>query len=270
MARLLLLLLACSALLGATDHRTSGNSYLSPQLQVLQNDTQRNPALLWQERGLAMWQTQCVQCHGDINQLKRSAATFPRLKADGATLHNLEDQISNCLQKPKAIAAKIIDSNKTEYASIGVNANEASNAESDAVLSLSAALHLAAKGQSIQVDSEKLSTSDAALWQTRLNNGRSLYEARIGKMNLACIHCHDQKVGAQMRADIISQGHPTGFPIYRMSWQTMGSFERRLRACYSGVQAPLPAPGSAELRDLELFMKVRANGMPLDGPSIRR
>jgi L-cysteine S-thiosulfotransferase len=84
------------------------------------------------------------------------------------------------------------------------------------------------------------------------------------------MHCHDQKVGAQMRADVISQGHTTGFPIYRMSWQTLGSTERRLRACYSGVQAPLPPPGSANLRDLELFMKVRANGMVLDGPSIRR
>lgn len=270
MARLLFLLLACSALLGAADHRTSGNSYLSPQLQALQNDTQRNPAVLWQERGLAVWQTQCVQCHGDINQLKRSAATFPRLKADATTLHNLEDQISHCLQKPKAIAAKAIDSTKTEPDGPGVNSTEASNAESDAVLSLSAALHLAAKGQSIQVGPEKLSVSEAVHWQARLNKGRSLYESRMGKMNLACMHCHDQKVGAQMRADIISQGHPTGFPIYRMSWQTMGSFERRLRACYSGVQSPLPAPGSADLRDLELFMKVRANGMPLDGPSIRR
>jgi sulfur-oxidizing protein SoxA len=43
-----------------------------------------------------------------------------------------------------------------------------------------------------------------------------------------------------------------------------------LRACYSGVQAQIPAPGSAELRQLELYLKVRANGMPMDGPSIRR
>jgi sulfur-oxidizing protein SoxA len=92
----------------------------------------------------------------------------------------------------------------------------------------------------------------------------------MGRMNLACMHCHDQKVGAQMRADTISQGHPTSFPIYRMSWQTVGSIDRRLRACYSGVQATVPVSGSPELRDLELFLKVRANGMPLDGPSIRR
>jgi len=73
-----------------------------------------------------------------------------------------------------------------------------------------------------------------------------------------------------MRADVISPANPTGFPIFRMSWQRLGSVERRLRACYSGVQAELPAPGDPVLRELELYLKVRAKGMPLDGPSIRR
>ena len=80
----------------------------------------------------------------------------------------------------------------------------------------------------------------------------------------------EQNVGQQMHADVISPGHPTGFPIYRTSWQRLGTIERRLRACYSGVQAVLPAPGAPELRELELYLKVRANGMALDGPSIRR
>jgi sulfur-oxidizing protein SoxA len=69
---------------------------------------------------------------------------------------------------------------------------------------------------------------------------------------------------------VISPGHPTGFPIYRTSWQTLGSIDRRLRACYSGVQAQIPPAGDPALRDLELYLKVRASGMPLDGPSIRR
>ncbi len=89
-------------------------------------------------------------------------------------------------------------------------------------------------------------------------------------MNVACVHCHDQNVGKQMRADVISPGNPTGFPIHRMSWQKLGSVDRRLRACYSGVQAVIPPPGDPALRDLELYLKVRANGMALDGPSIRR
>ena len=89
-------------------------------------------------------------------------------------------------------------------------------------------------------------------------------------MNLACVHCHDAKVGANLRAEVISPAHPSGFPIYRMSWQGLGSIDRRLRACYSGVQASVPSAGSVELRQLELFLKTRAEGMVLDGPSIRR
>lgn len=231
------------------DSRTSGHVYLSPQLQALQDDPQRNPIALWQERGQGLWQTQCASCHGAIETLRRSAASFPRLGSDGKTLLNLEDQIMRCQQRASVASPAL---------------------ESDSVLSLSAALHQAAQGEPIQAAPSNTAPEPAAQWQARLQNGERLYQTRMGRMNLACMHCHDGKVGAKMRADTISQAHPTGFPIYRMAWQTLGSLDRRLRACYSGVQAPVPPAGSADLRDLELFLKVRANGMLLDGPSIRR
>ena len=111
---------------------------------------------------------------------------------------------------------------------------------------------------------------DASQWQDALNQGAAQFTARMGRMNLACTHCHDLSIGKQMRADVISPGHPTGFPIFKMSWQSMGSIDRRLRACFSGVQADVPAPGSQALRQLELFLKMRAQGIPIDGPSLRR
>jgi L-cysteine S-thiosulfotransferase len=232
-----------------TDTRTSGNVYLPAQLQALQNDSHKNPITLWLDRGNSLWQTQCQSCHAaGMESIKRSVATFPRLAPDSKTLRNLEDQIALCQQRGKH-ASNLVPN------------------DHDDVLALSAALHQAAQGERINVSA---TTGQDAAWQARLQSGQQLYQTRMGRINLACMHCHDQKVGSQMRADVITQGHPTGFPIYRMSWQTLGSTERRLRACYSGVQAPLPAPGSYELRDLELYMKVRANGMPLDGPSIRR
>ncbi len=234
----------------AGDARTSGQVYLPAQLQALQNDPDANPIALWTDRGKSLWQSQCQSCHAGIETLKRSAASFPRLAPGGRTLHNLEDQIAIC--KQRGSAAKPVPSLANDHGD---------------VLALSAALHQAAQGEPIAVAA---SAGQDAPWQERLQNGQRLYQSRMGRINLACMHCHDQKVGAQMRADTISQGHPTGFPIYRITWQTLGSTERRLRACYSGVQAPLPPPGSPELRDLELFMKVRANGMSLDGPSIRR
>ena len=235
------------------DKRTSGSVYLSKQMQELQNDATRNPISLWQERGQSLWQGQCKSCHGEINTLKRSATTFPRLAQNGKSLINLEDQIVHCQSRQTPTVNTI---------------------ESEEVLSLSTALHQAAKNEPIAVVAPTITPTGASLasdqWQTRLKSGETLYQTRMGRMNLACMHCHDQKVGAQMRADTISQGHPTGFPIYRMSWQTMGTIDRRLRACYSGVQAAIPPAGSADLRDLELYLKVRANGMALDGASIRR
>ncbi len=237
------------SIVSAQDKRTSSSVYLSKQMLELQNDATRNPITLWQERGQNLWQGQCKSCHGDIETLKRSAATFPRLGADGKSLVNLEDQIIRCQARQKPTSNTL---------------------ESEDVLSLSAALHQAAKNEPIAVVAPTSTPFASIQWQTRLKSGETLYQTRIGRMNLACLHCHDQKVGAQMRADTISQGHPTGFPIYRMSWQAMGTVDRRLRACYSGVQASIPPAGSADLRDLELYLKVRANGMPLDGPSIRR
>ena len=77
-------------------------------------------------------------------------------------------------------------------------------------------------------------------------------------------------MGKQMRAGVMSPGNPTGFPIYRMSWQKMGTVDRRLRACYSGVQAVIPPGVDPALRDLEPYRKERATGMPIEGPSIRR
>ena len=218
-----------------SDPRVSGTTFLSKQLQELQTDASRHPAGLWIERGQTLWQASCASCHGGIASIKLKVGTFPKLSAT-KQLVNLEDFIqSHAATKPSE----------------------------DDVLALSAALHDAAKGERINV----------SMLEPHYASGQRLWSTRMGRINLACMHCHDitqGRVGANMRADVISQAQPTGFPIYRMSWQTLGTLERRLRACYSGVQAPVPAPGSPELRDLELFLKVRANGMTIDGPSIRR
>lgn len=235
--------------------KLSGNAFLPPGLRQLQADALNSPVTLWLDKGEALWSDSstgpsCQSCHGSVDSLKASAGTFPRLsvksQSKGATLINLEDQIAACSSRAGRIAARV---------------------EEDDLLALSALLNSAAKGLPIDVKSPN---GGNIAWQNHLNRGAQLFNTRLGRINLACVHCHEQNVGRQMRLDVISPGNPTGFPIYRMSWQRLGSIERRLRACYSGVQAVLPPPGHSDLRDLELFLKVRANGMAQDGPSIRR
>lgn len=228
----------------------SGNQFLTPQLQAMQQDADANPVTLWIEKGQTLWSNSCQSCHNTPESLRAAAAHHPRLvtREGSARLVNLEDQINLCRQRagqsPKGV-------------------------EDGDTLSLSALLHSVGKGQAIHVQAPADALGQQR-WQAELAQGAQLYATRIGRLNLACVHCHDGKVGANLRAEVVSPGHPSGFPIYRLNWQNLGSIDRRLRACYSGVQATLPASGSPALRQLELYLKVRAEGMPLDGPSIRR
>jgi sulfur-oxidizing protein SoxA len=178
--------------------------------------------------------------------MKAVATRFPKWSQPQQQLINLEDQIIDCAQR---------------------SGRPMRGLENPDVLALSALLHQGSQGMSFHVSSIP---ANEAQWQDALNKGAEQFTTRMGRMNLACTHCHDLQIGKQMRADVISPAHPTGFPIFKMSWQSMGSIDRRLRACFSGVQADVPAPGSPALRQLELFLKMRAQGIPLDGPSLRR
>ena len=236
---------------GHAQTRQSGLLFLTPQLQAMQRDPDTNPISLWRDQGQALWSAQCMGCHPKTQAMKDVATRYPKLVVTNQTpqLRNLEDQINVCRQRTEHPAKSLEDAD---------------------TLSLSTWLHAQAQGLPIDVQAPTNDPTARAAWQAALSQGTQRYATRLGRMNLACVHCHDGKVGAQLRAEVVSPAHPTGFPIYRLNWQTLGSIDRRLRACYSGVQAQIPAPGSAELRQLELYLKVRANGMPLDGPSIRR
>ena len=61
----------------------------------------------------------------------------------------------------------------------------------------------------------------------------------------------------------------TGYPTYRLEWQALGSLQRRLRNCMSGVRAEPYPYGSAELVALELFLARRSGGMVLEAPAVR-
>ena len=65
-------------------------------------------------------------------------------------------------------------------------------------------------------------------------------------------------------------GSRNAFPAYRLEWQTLGSLQRRIRACLFGIRAEMPAPGAPELTDFELFLGWRAQGLPLEAPGVRR
>ena len=99
--------------------------------------------------------------------------------------------------------------------------------------------------------------------------GRRTYFTRIVQLNLACTHCHDASWGKTLLAESVSQGHPNGWPAYRLEWQSMGSLERRLRACFFGVRAEMPAYGSDDMLALELYLTWHAEGLTVAAPGVR-
>ncbi len=68
---------------------------------------------------------------------------------------------------------------------------------------------------------------------------------------------------------MIPQGHATGYPLYRLEWQTLGSLQRRLRNCLTGMRAALYPAGAGEYVDLQLYLMWRARGMPVETPAVR-
>lgn len=238
----LLALLPCIAL--GQDIRPS-RDYLSPELRAMQDDPSRHPGWLWVDEGEALWrrgERSCASCHGDIAGMAGVAARYPAVAADGALL-NLEARIERC---------------RTEH-----QRQPAFGHESEALLSLTTAIAARSRGVPMSVATD----GPAAPF---LEAGRRFYETRQGQLNLACGQCHDENAGRRLRGDVISNGLATGYPAYRLEWNTLGSLHRRLRACSLGVRATQFPFGSPEYLALELYLASRANGMPVEAPGLRR
>lgn len=219
-----------------------GSEFTSPDLQALQRDAFGNPGMLWVTRGEALFRERCASCHAD-GAMKGVAAKYPKHDAAIGRVVSLEERINACVvRKPgeKPLA----------WESEPLLALTAYVARESAGIPLAAAVDGPAKPV--------------------LERGRKLYFERQGQLNLACTHCHDNNWGKTLYLETISQGHPVDWPAYRMEWQTLGSLQRRLRACYFGVRAELPAFGSPDLVALELYLADRARGLVLQPPGVRK
>jgi sulfur-oxidizing protein SoxA len=101
------------------------------------------------------------------------------------------------------------------------------------------------------------------------DSGRRWFERPLGQLQLSCASCHDDRWGARLGGSVIPQAHPTGYPLYRLEWQTVGSLQRRLRGCLVGVRAEAFPFGAPEYVDIELFLMSRAGGLKMETPAVR-
>ena len=171
------------------------------------------------------------------------AVSYPKIDKASGKLVNLEGRINLC--RTERMGAETL-----RY-------------ESEELLALTAYL----ARQSLEAP---IATRIDGAARAHFEAGRAAYHLRRGQMNLSCAHCHDAQWGKRLLSETISQGHPNAYPAYRMEWQTMGSLERRLRACLSGIRAEMLPYGSQEYLDLELYLAWRAQGLPIETPGVRR
>jgi sulfur-oxidizing protein SoxA len=234
----------------APPQRRSGFDMVAPETRAMQADDTSNPGILWVADGARLWDEPpgaaglaCAGCHGAAGASMRGVATrYPALDAASRRPVDLAGRINLCRTGEQGAAAL--------------------PREGDDLLALTAFVAHQSRGLPIAPPADpELEPFRAA--------GEALYKRRLGQLALSCADCHDRLAGARLGGNVVPEAHPTGYPIYRLEWQTLGSLRRRLRNCMIGVRAEPFEPGSQALVELELFLMNRAAGMPLETPGVR-
>ena len=249
----------------AAEKRQSGFAIMDARTQTMQRDDAQNPAMLWVQGGAQLWAQpsssngkSCASCHGAAQSQANGFARPPTALMSIAARYPATDAL---LGKPVNLSQRI---NHCRQRHMG---QSALNAEHEDLLSLESWLGHAARGQGIAAQMQAAAIDprlDAARKQ-----GEQLFFQRMGQLNLSCAQCHDERAGLKLGASTIPQGHATGYPIYRLEWQGMGSLARRVRGCMTGVRAQPFAAGSEEMTALEVYLASRAMGMPVETPAVR-
>jgi len=232
------------------DERRSAYEDMSRDNKAMQDDDTSNPGMLAVLDGEALWSAKagasgksCADCHGDAKTtMKGVAARYPAFDAGAGRPVNLDQRINLSRehdQKAQAFAY-----------------------ESKDLLALSAYIAMQSRG-------EPIAPQDDARLKPFLDKGRAAFNQRLGQLNLSCGQCHDDNWGKSLAGNTVPQAHPTGYPIYRLEWQSLGSLQRRLRNCMIGMRAEAYAYGAPEYAEMELYLMWRARGMKMETPAVR-
>lgn len=230
--------------------RRSGYADLAPDTKAMQDDDTANPGMLWVQDGEALWNAKsgaanraCADCHDDARATMTGvAARYPAFDTKLGRPVDLEQRINLCRVERQQASAFAYESKE--------------------LLSLSAFIAKQSRGEPIApLADERL--------RPFLEAGREQFNRRQGQLNLSCGQCHDDNWGKRLAGSLIPQAHPTGYPLYRLEWQAVGSLQRRLRNCIVGMRAEPYEYGAPEYVSLELYLVWRARGLPIETPAVR-
>ena len=240
--------LAASGEIPLTERRSTYED-IGAETRAMQDVDTDNPGMLWVLDGESQWRAKagkaavaCAGCHGEAaRSMKGVAARHPAFEPKRGTAIDLAGRINVCrTERQEAPELK---------------------RESRELLALEALIARQSRGLPIVSENERL--------RPTIEAGRAIFNTRQGQLDLACAQCHDDNWGRKLAGIALPQGHPTGYPLYRLEWQTLGSLQRRLRNCLIGMRAEPYAYGAPEYIALEAYLMWRARGMPMESPAVR-
>ena len=229
----------------------TGRDFATPETLAIQDDDFQNPAMLWAEEGEAAWSQaegtngqSCASCHNDATQTMRGVrARMPGYHPRLQRVVTLEQQINICRTERMGAPALPVDSRP-------LNA-------------MSTFVALQSRGMPVNVD-----ISGPA--RASFDAGERFYNTRRGQLDMRCGSCHEDNYGRSLRADLLSQGMSNGFPTYRLKEQRVISLQFRLQGCVADVRGEPPPMGGEDFTNLEFYLAWRAQGLPVESPSVRR
>lgn len=231
------------------DEVISGWVFRTDETQALQLDDFDNPAMIFVDLAIDDYNTidgaageSCASCHGDVASFEGLRTVLPRWDAEADALWAMEDYINNC-------RTERMQAEPWRWA----------KQQMDSMVAL---ISLQSRGMTMDV---AIDGPAADMWES----GRELYYTRVGQLDMACAHCHEDNYDVYIRADHLSQGQTNGFPAYRLKNAKLNSTHARFSGCMKNIRAQPYGVGSPEFRALELYVASRGNGLSVEGPSVR-
>jgi sulfur-oxidizing protein SoxA len=228
-----------------------GEEFLRPSIRAMQADDFDNPAFPLVEAAEAAWSKPakpggktCKDCHGegDKNLLKGAAATYPKFAPDLKDVITLPTRINNC--RKTYLGEPVI-------------------AETDSrMIGMTAYLRWLMRGSPSTVDVTGLNTEV-------FERGRQLYQTKLGRFQISCAQCHNEKFGQKFGADTLSQGHPLAYPAFKSSERRVISLHERFRMCNKLARAEGQPDNAPDYVALELYLYWRSKNLPITAPGVR-
>jgi L-cysteine S-thiosulfotransferase len=225
--------------------------FLPPTLRAQETDDFDNPAYPLVEAGEIAWRTlegeagkSCQDCHGAgrENALKRIAASYPKFTPDIKQVITLEARINLCRQNHLK-APRFLEN-------------------ADQMIAMAAYLRWLARGSASNADVTGPSAEVFA-------RGAKLFQTKLGLLQLSCAQCHNEKFGEKFGADILSQGHPLSYPVYKLSEGRAVSLHERFRMCNRLARAEGRPDNAPDYVALELYINWRSKNLPITAPGVR-